>query len=167
MARQSPSTPLAKAFRRCAVPELKAASLDAAFEEIVDAMVAKKIITPEEKGDILGGLIKREKLGTTAIGKGVALPHVRRPDISEVVGAIGHSTPGIDCRALDGNLTHTICVLLTPVNPPEIHLDFMTKMVALASDDFFTKVLNQTKTRQDFVELFEEKELEIAEEKGG
>lgn len=140
--------------------ELKATNIEEALKEIVAAMKSKRLITAKERDEALAGLLKREELGTTAIGKGVALPHVRRPDLKEPVGAIGHSTSGIECRALDGNLTHTICVIMTPVNPPSVHLDFMTRMVALASDDFFTKVLNQTKTLADFVELFEEREAE-------
>lgn len=140
--------------------ELKATNVRDALGEIVDAMKKKRLITAKERDEVFDGLLKREKLGTTAIGKGVALPHVRRAELEQPIGAIGHSTPGIDCRALDGNLTHTICVIMTPVNPPNIHLDFMTRMVALASDDLFTKVLNQTKKLEDFVELFQEREGE-------
>ena len=162
MAKLSPKTPLAKAFSYCAIEELSGSNIQEALEEIVDAMVAAKILPKKDRGEVLAGLLKREELGTTAIGKGVALPHVRRPDLKEVVGAIGHSTPGIDCRSLDGHPTHTVCVMLTPVNPVQVHLDFMTKMVGLASDDLFTKVLNQTAELADFVELFEEKEAELA-----
>ncbi len=160
MARSSSLPPLAKAFSKCSIREVKADNMQDALVEIVSAMVAKKLIAAEEEKEVLEAFLKREKLGTTAIGKGVALPHVRRPGLKEVVGVIAHSTEGIDCRALDGQLTHTICAMLTPVNPPEIHLEFMQKMVKLAADDFFTKILNQTTKLQDFVELFAEKEAE-------
>jgi len=160
LAAKSSKSPLAKAFSKCAIPELAATNMGDALKEIVDAMVAKKVIKAGEKKEVLEGLVKRETVGTTAIGKGIALPHVRRADLSEVTGAIAHSTDGINCRALDGQLTHTICAMLTPVNPPNIHLDFMTQMVNLAADDFFTKVLNQTTKLGDFVELFEERDEE-------
>lgn len=160
MAKRTPKTPLAKAYSRCAVEELAASNAEEALKEIVEAMVKKRILKAGERAEVLEGLLKREKLGTTAIGKGVALPHVRRADLKEPVGAIGHSTGGINFRALDGGPTHTICVTMTPVNPPEIHLDFMTKMLTLASEVLFTKLFNQTKKLEDFVELFEERETE-------
>ena len=160
MAKKPPRGTLGKAFSKCAIRELKASTMHDALAEIVDAMVEKKVIDATERDEVIEGLLKRETLGTTAIGKGVALPHVRRPNLAEVKGAIAHSNSGIDCRALDGQLTHTICAMLTPVNPPHIHLDFMTKMVDLAADDFFTRLLNQTRKLQDFVELFDEREAE-------
>lgn len=160
MAKPPTKGPLAKAFSKCAIRDLKATTMQEALVEIVDVMVAKKVVKPGEREEVLEAFLKRETLGTTAIGKGVALPHVRRPGLSEVVGCIAHSTEGMDCRALDGQPTHTICAMLTPVNPPNIHLDFMQKMVRLAADDFFTKLLNQTRKLQDFVELFAEKEAE-------
>ena len=160
LAKRTPKTPLAKAYSRCAVEELAATNAEDALKEIVDAMVAKRILKTDKQAEVLKGLLEREKLGTTAIGKGVALPHVRRASLKEPIGAIGHSTEGLDFRALDGGLTHTICVTMTPVNPPEIHLDFMTRMLTLTSEVMFTKLLNQTKKLGDFVELFEEREVE-------
>ena len=147
---------MAKAFSKCVIRELTATGMQGALTEIVDEMVATKVVEAKDRDEVLEGFIKRETLGSTAIGKGVALPHMRRAELAEATGAIAHSTNGIDCRALDGQLTHTICALLTPVNPPDIHLNIMTKLVSLAADDFFTKLLNQTQKLSDFVELFEE-----------
>ncbi len=65
---------------------------------------------------VLKVLEDRERLGSTGIGDGVAIPHGRMSSIAHLVALLGRSTGGIDFAAIDGKPTHLFFVLLTPDN---------------------------------------------------
>ncbi|MBQ76639.1 MAG: PTS fructose transporter subunit IIA [Gammaproteobacteria bacterium] len=79
-------------------------------------------------GDIYGKLIAREKLGPTALGNGIALPHCRIAGCENIVGALFTITTPIDFGALDDQLVDIMFVLLVPEKGVDEHLKTMAML---------------------------------------
>jgi mannitol/fructose-specific phosphotransferase system IIA component (Ntr-type) len=97
------------------VTGLDALNREDALRKIVDALPAWSL-QGIEKQKILELLILRERIGTTAIGHGIALPHCFSPEVHEPIMAFGVSPAGIPFPSLDGRLVHFIFVLILPQN---------------------------------------------------
>ena len=81
--------------------ELKAEDRWAAIDELMDHLVARQKIKPENRGAIVEAVKKRESSMSTGIGFGVGIPHATTDLVSDVVGAIGKSPNGINFESLD------------------------------------------------------------------
>ena len=101
---------------------MDAGSMEEAIGMLVDGLSEAGHIPKESAADVTAAFIRREQLGSTAIGGGYAVPHVKHPSITTLVGAIGYSPDGIDFRALDGELVNTVILLISPPNQPGEHL---------------------------------------------
>ena len=66
--------------------------------------------------------VRREQLGSTAIGGGYAVPHIKHPAITDLVGAVAYAPDGIDFRAVDGEPVNMVILLISPPNQPGDHL---------------------------------------------
>ena len=90
-------------------------------------------------GDILNSLSAREKLGSTGLGHGVAIPHGRMPGVSESVGAFIRLKHPLDYEAHDGNGVDLVFGLLVPQNATEAHLKHLAAIAEMFSDENFCK----------------------------
>jgi len=88
-------------------------------------------------------LLEREKLGSTGIGDGIAIPHGKLPLLDELVVSFGRSSEGIDFNAMDGKPVHLFFLLLAPENSAGLHLKALAKISRMLKDsDFRTKLLH-------------------------
>ena len=83
---------------------------------------------------VVGALIEREQLGTTGMGRGLAVPHLRTTAVAESVGAIGLAPEGIDFQSLDGVPTRLIVLLLSPTKHQQEHGEILGRIARLISD---------------------------------
>ncbi len=94
--------------------------------EAIAALVNRLHSTGDLRQDavdsIIAAIAKREELGPTGIGGGLAVPHTTHPSVSRIVGAIGYSRSGIDFGSLDGQPVHTVVMVLSPPGKPGEHL---------------------------------------------
>jgi mannitol/fructose-specific phosphotransferase system IIA component (Ntr-type) len=81
---------------------------------IVDHMAAAGLFPPTVAPEILTSIMRREELGPTGIGEGVAIPHTWHPAIDRTMGALAVSRAGLDFEAFDHAPVHVIFLLLTP-----------------------------------------------------
>jgi nitrogen PTS system EIIA component len=81
---------------------------------IVDQMAATGFFPPSHAPDILASIMRREELGPTGIGEGVAIPHTWHPAIERTMGALAVSRAGLEFEALDHQPVHVVFLLLTP-----------------------------------------------------
>src|SRR5690242_8063951 len=95
------------------VPDLQATDRNAAIRELVASLAAAGAVPESAVDDLVAALIKREQNGSTGFGKGVAVPHVKHPQIKKMVGTVGRSTAGIDFAALDHQPVYSIVLLLS------------------------------------------------------
>lgn len=104
----------------------------------------------------LANLIRREKQGSTGIGKGVAVPHVHEDSISRQVLAVGISRQGIEFNAIDGEPVHIIALLATPKRHHKQHMGLLAAL---------SRMLQQGKVRSSLIEAPDaEKVLKIFKE---
>jgi PTS system nitrogen regulatory IIA component len=83
------------------------------------------------KGGLLGNLMKREEMGTTAIGRGVAVPHCRAKGLESPVLALGLSPEGVAFDAADGKRSHVFFLLVSPEDNPGAGLRLLAAIAAL------------------------------------
>ncbi len=138
------------------VAELQGAERNAVLRELVSSLADAGALPANAVEEVVAALIKREQTGSTGFGKGVAVPHVKHPKITRMVGAVGRSVAGIDFAALDQQPVYTVFLLLSPDNQPQQHLQAMNIVFSNLQKDVFRRFLRQSTTRQAIVELLDE-----------
>ena len=110
------------------LPDLKANHKNDALREIVESLVDSGVIADGDTDCIVATLLRREELGSTGIGKGVALPHTKHPAVSREVGTIAWSAEGIDFDSVDDQPVHLIVLLLSPTDQHTDHIRALAKI---------------------------------------
>jgi mannitol/fructose-specific phosphotransferase system IIA component (Ntr-type) len=140
--------------RELFVPQLKAKSKDAALLEFANLFVQSKIV--RKKDLILELLQKRETLGSTGIGSGVAIPHGRTTAALEVKIAFGKSHDGIDFEAIDKKPVHLFFVVLAPPHDENNrYLPILGKLVEVLNESKNRKRLLKAESFEEFTQIFE------------
>ncbi len=138
------------------VPSLQAADRDEAVAELVDALVNAGSLQASLRQEIVEKLLEREERGSTGFGRGVAVPHVKHPALSEMIAAVGVSKVGVDFNALDKQPVFSIFLLLSPEGRPEEHLKAMEAIFGNLSQETFRRFLRQTESIDDIMSLIVE-----------
>jgi len=121
------------------VADLRATNRDEVLGELVACVVAAK---PEiDANEALRVLLDRERIGSTGIGEGLAIPHARLPKLTQPVACFGRSPAGVDFRALDGQPTHLFLALLAPVGAAGFHLKALARASRMLKDSSFRERL--------------------------
>jgi len=138
------------------VPELKAATKETAIKELVSVLAAGGAVPKAKVKEVTRAVLEREKLGSTGIGRGIAVPHVKLPFVKDPVGAVGKSRAGIDFSSLDGELTHTVFLFVSPTDPAEKHVALMSRFVTLIRKPDFVSFLGQTEGQKPIYDFLKE-----------
>jgi PTS system fructose-specific IIA component/PTS system nitrogen regulatory IIA component len=138
------------------LPRLAATSRDEALAALMGGLVDAGIVRPERREEFLKAVIARERKGSTGVGQGVAIPHVKTPHAKSISAAIGVSAAGLDFSALDRQPVHIVFLVISPVDRPEEHIDAMHLIVTTLGQAQFRRFLRQASTVQDVVTLLEE-----------
>ena len=102
-----------------------------------------------ESESIVKAILKREELGSTGIGRGVAVPHTKHPSVDHLVGTVAVSRLGVDFASLDGEVVHLFFLLVSPPDRPGDHLRALENISRQLRDDTFCRFLKQAKTVED------------------
>ena len=121
------------------LPELKSKDKDGAIRELAEAVTRSEASIPVDT--LREVLAEREKLGSTGIGSGVAIPHGKLPNLDRIVAAFGRSRAGIDFDSQDGEPAHLFFVLVAPENTAGLHLKALAKLSRLLKDPHFRQKL--------------------------
>src|SRR5205814_2126627 len=92
--------------RDAIVPELSATSKEGVIREMVESLRSAGYFKSGEPEDIVRAILKRELLGSTGIGRGVAIPHTKHNSVERLIGAVALSKPGVAFESLDGEPVH-------------------------------------------------------------
>lgn len=144
--------------RKAIIHELKARDKKAAITELCQAM--KKAHSGERFSitGLVDAIMKREKLGTTGMGGGVAVPHAKLDGIKGIIGAFGRSSSGLDFDAVDGEPVHVIFVILSSSSKSEPHLKALRKVMTAIRQPNVLKFLRSAKKTRDIEDVFKEVE---------
>ena len=85
--------------------------------------------------EIFDCLLARERLGSTGLGHGVAIPHGRLKSVTHPIGAFAVLNKGVDFDAMDGAPVDLVCALVVPLESTEEHLQILASLAALFSDE--------------------------------
>lgn len=129
--------------------------------ELTNALVLTDQLNKDHLPKFAKRIMARETLGTTAIGKGIAIPHVRTDFSNGLVGVLGFSPDGIDFDSLDKQPTHAVFMLASPMADKDQQIHILGRIAAVANHGHFLKFLLQCKSAQDIVDLLEEIEAEV------
>ncbi len=136
--------------------ELTSSDKEGVIRELVDSLVQSGQIGGDEKESIVAAILKREELGSTGIGRGIAVPHTKHPSVSQPVGAVGVSPDGIDFQSLDGEQVQLFFMLISPPDQPSDHLRALENISKQLQDETFCRFLKQSKTPEDIRQILEE-----------
>ncbi len=136
--------------------ELAANDKESVIRELVAALVEAGQINGDEQDSIVKAIMKREELGSTGIGRGVAVPHTKHPSVDRLVGTVGVSGDGVDFNSLDGEKVQLFFLLISPPDRPGDHLRALENISRQLRDDSFCRFLKQSKTANDIQLLLEE-----------
>lgn len=137
---------------------MKARNKRDALEELA-AVFAKGQIKVDSDA-VMHVLLERERLGSTGIGEGIAIPHGKIAGIDEMVISFGRSHEGIAFEAMDGKPVHLFFLLVAPENSTGQHLKILAKISRMLKDSAFRKNLLEAKNQEDLFRIIAEKEDE-------
>ena len=123
----------------CIIPELRSRTKREVLEELTGALLNCKANLDKEA--LVEVLLERERLGSTGIGDGIAIPHGKVQDLDELVLSFGRSTQGIEFDSMDGRPTHLFFLLIAPENSAGIHLRALAKISRLLKSAHFRQRL--------------------------
>ena len=130
--------------------QIPATSKKRALESLSEIIATHSDLTLDAH-DIFASLIARERLGTTAIDHGVAIPHGRVSNSSETIGAFVQLSDGIDCDALDQQTVNLMFGLLVPEESTEEHLQLLARLAQMFGD---AELREQLRTAPDSQTLY-------------
>ncbi|MBT3047371.1 MAG: PTS IIA-like nitrogen regulatory protein PtsN [Candidatus Thiodiazotropha sp.] len=111
---------------------------------------------------VFDALLERERLGSTGLGKGIALPHARMPQISEALAAFIQLPEGIDFDAIDNQPVDLAFAMLVPEEATDEHLQLLAKLAQMFDDQAFCATLREATTAHDLYQLIQQREAIIS-----
>lgn len=136
--------------------DLQAEDKPGVVEEMVGALVAAAGVKAEEQEGIIQAVMKREELGSTGIGRGVAVPHTKHASVNRLIGTVGISRDGVDFNSLDGEKVQIFFLLVSPPDRPGDHLRALENISRQLRDDTFCRFLKEAKSVEDIKQLLDE-----------
>ncbi|GBL04901.1 PTS IIA-like nitrogen regulatory protein PtsN [Glaciecola sp. KUL10] len=119
--------------------------------EVISAIAVKH--HPElDQGLVLSALVSREKMGSTGIGNGIALPHGRINGIDDVMAIVVTSTTPINFDAIDNKPVDIFFAILVPSEQTEGHLQTLATIAQKLSDKAIVKTIRSAKTKDQIIE---------------
>lgn len=134
------------------VCDIDATSKKKALEQLSD-IIASDTSTTLLPQDVVDSLIARERLGSTGIGYGVAIPHGRLKNTDHAIAAFAKLHEGIDFDAADNQTVDLLFALLVPEESTNEHLQLLAQLAEMFSDEEFREKLRASKDRQDIYNL--------------
>jgi PTS system fructose-specific IIA component/PTS system nitrogen regulatory IIA component len=141
--------------------EIKATDKPGVIREMVQSILDAGGIKKEDYDGIVQAITKREELGSTGLGRGIAIPHTKHPGVKRFVGCVAVSREGIDFDSLDSESVYLFFLLVSPPNGASDHLRVLEYITRQLKNDTFCRFLKQAKTPQEILSLLEEADSDM------
>ena len=139
------------------IPEMKATERWSAIVELIDLLVSRAQIKPEDRDDILALQKAREETMSTGIGFGIAIPHCSSDRIPEVIAAFGRSTAGIEFDALDNAPVRFVVLFIVPKDQFQTHLRTLASIAKFLNDRAVRDSLGTATSAEEIIAIFRER----------
>jgi PTS system nitrogen regulatory IIA component len=144
--------------REAIIPDLPGTNKEGVIRAMVESLRAAGQFRGADLEDIIRAILKREFLGSTGIGRGVAIPHTKHTSVERLVGTVAISHKGIAFDSLDGEPVHVFVLLISPQDRPGDHLRALENVSRSLRDDNFVRALRGTTTREEITALLDRAE---------
>ncbi len=134
--------------RDAIIPALTAVTKEGVIREMVESLRAAGLFRGVDLEDIVRAILKRELLGSTGIGRGVAIPHTKHNSVDRLVGTVAVSRGGVSFESLDGEPVYVFVLLISPQDRPGDHLRALENVSRCLRDDQFVRSLRAATTRE-------------------
>ena len=146
------------------VDDLQAVDKAGAVKELVQKLVETSHLTEKQAKAATQAILDREALGSTGIGRGIAVPHAKHAAVKKIVGCLGRSKKGVAFAAIDGEPVYLVFLLLSPPDQPGQHLKALEHISVVLRDENFSKFLRRGKDKEDLVSLLAEADEKLYRE---
>ncbi len=113
---------VAQGFLRFSIQDRSIPTKAQAIAAVIDRLVEVGLLGANDRNGILEAILIREALGSTGVGRGLAIPHAKYRGVATSIGAIADLPTGVDFDSLDGQPVNRICLLVSSVDQPGDHL---------------------------------------------
>ena len=141
------------------IPDLKGKDKDAILLEMGEMLAAHAEHVDAKQ--VMEMVQAREKVGSTAVGDGVAIPHGRMTGIKQVVAVFARSIQGVDFHAPDGALTHLFFFLVAPEDSPGDYLQCLARVSRLLKDSDLRSKLLEGHTKEEIYSALQDEDGKI------
>ncbi|MCG3203501.1 MAG: PTS system fructose-specific EIIABC component [Elusimicrobia bacterium] len=136
--------------------DIKSTSKQEAIAELCQILESNGKIKSAD--NVMVALMEREKLGSTGIGQGVAIPHGKTEATTTLVGALGISRKGIQFDSLDGEPVFVMFMLVAPNDSSGQHLKALARVSRLLKDKFFRQAVKEAKQTHEIEKIIREED---------
>jgi nitrogen PTS system EIIA component len=141
--------------RDAIIPDLAAVNKEGVIREMAAGLRAAGCFREADQEDVVRAILKRELLGSTGIGRGVAIPHTKHNGVERLIGTVAVSPNGVSFESLDGEPVQVFVLLISPQDRPGDHLRALENVSRCLRDDNFVKALRAATTRDQIWTLLE------------
>jgi fructose PTS system EIIBC or EIIC component len=131
-------------------------SRDDTIKELIKVLMGKNSITNEKS--IFQAVIDREKIMTTGVGNGIAIPHCKHQDSPDFAVALGVNPDGLDFESIDKKPVKIVFLLVGPENNPGLHIKLLSRISRLMSNEELRQQLIESNNAEEALNFIEEEE---------
>jgi PTS system fructose-specific IIA component/PTS system nitrogen regulatory IIA component len=143
-------------IERAVITDLEVDSKEAAIRAMVASLCQAGVVPANGEDNIVSAIMKREELGSTGIGRGIAVPHTKHPSVDSLVATIAIAKEGVEFQSLDGEDVFIMFLLISPPDRPGDHLRGLESISRHLKNEDFCSFLRQSKSPSEVMELLRE-----------
>src|SRR5260221_11862535 len=131
------------------VAGLQSSSKEGAIREMVQALQQTGLFADCPTDEIVRSIMRREQLGSTGIGRNIAIPHAKHVGVDKLIGTVALSRAGGPFDSIAGQAVHVLVLLISPQDRPGDHLRALENVVRSMRNEQFVQELRQAKSRDE------------------
>ena len=136
--------------------DFKSDDKESVINELIDLYKGNDKVNDIEK--VRTAILDREKIMSTGVGKGFAIPHGKTNAVNDVIAAFGKTTRDIDYNALDGNPVHLVFLLVGRDDMVSKHIKLLSRISRLMNKDELRERLVDSNSKEEIINIFKEEE---------
>jgi mannitol/fructose-specific phosphotransferase system IIA component (Ntr-type) len=141
--------------REAIVPSLSATTKEGVIRGMVESLRNAGQFRGTDVEDVIRAILKRELLGSTGIGRGVAIPHTKHAGVDRLIGTLAVAPAGVAFESLDGEPVYIFVLLISPQDRPGDHLRALENVSRCLRDDEFVRSLRAAHSREEISALLD------------
>src|SRR5262245_43969141 len=135
--------------REAILPTLTATTKEGVIRAMVESLRDAGQVRAAETEDVIRAILKRELLGSTGIGRGVAIPHTKHQSVERLIGTVAVAPAGVAFESLDGEPVFVFVLLISPQDRPGDHLRALENVSRCLRDETFVRALRAAKSKTE------------------